>query len=82
MNSTLTAEDRRQAIASAAEKLGYTVEKIDLRSCFAHIRKGSEVRLVAFHKSASESNLVSYVHMASRVGERLDMRESSLYFSV
>jgi hypothetical protein len=68
MLTDLTAKQKREVITEQAKALGYTVERIDLRTCCAHIRNGQKKVLVSFWRTSTAQELRDAVVTADKNG--------------
>ena len=57
MLTELTAKQKREVITEQARALGYSVERIDLRSCYAHIRNDVKTVRVSFWRTSTAQEL-------------------------
>lgn len=57
MLTDLTAKQKREVITEQAKALGYTIDRIDLRSCLALIRNDVKVVRVSFWRTSTAQEL-------------------------
>lgn len=56
--------DRKKAITDAAQALGWSVERIDLRKNTALLRRGNQSALALLWRGISETEAIAQVHLA------------------
>jgi hypothetical protein len=68
MLTDLTAKQKREVITEQARALGYSVDKIDLRSCYANIRNAVKVVHVSFWRTSTAQELRDSIVTADKHG--------------
>ncbi|MBI6883039.1 hypothetical protein [Pseudomonas putida] len=75
----LSPDARRADLSSACEELGFELVWTNLRTGEFHMKKGEEVRLGAFAKTARDAGPA--VALAAKSGQRLDLQQGSKYYA-
>ncbi len=77
----MTAQETKKAIQAAAQRLGFKMVYLDLRTGCFHIKQGVTVRMGFVWRRIDTVGIALQVKTVSQYGDRLDTMRGSVYFN-
>jgi hypothetical protein len=78
---TMTAQETKQAMQAAAQRLGFALIYSNLRTGCFHIKKGTTVRRGWVWRNIKPDDIFAQINSTSQHGDRLDTMRESAYFN-
>jgi hypothetical protein len=77
----MTAQETKQIMQAAAERLGFALVYSDLRTGCFHIKQGTTVRMGFVWRNIKPADIAAQISSTSQHGDRLDTMRDSFYFT-